>query len=666
MHASLKLSSLAQLPATLKASALAAARGSLRDFDSFVRCIADPGFKKSYFPRLICVLYAALDPTPISTFLADEFPSAADKDAFADSVARALRAIHSLDLWIEQLEPHQTPPAVFRDLWPRMWAWIQFHDTFCDSGLVAFPDTSTINYYLGLGAVAKVAYESTLLARQILDTPHFFDFLGKVWVRLVEGPSELLSLECRMTGLAELSELIYTARDSLEHGHGLFEELCSGAGGRASIARSCIGTIKLFFPNTSAPYTWEMFNMLKGVLCFLALPRTTRDPLLLKALDRENFPTHLTIAVRALLSHHDDLHPIEEQKSMIIHACFHVLSAGLIGGSAYRPQPLDASFIEALKAGYLCATYSYLRHALPETSVDFPSVDFLERLKRNTIYYLTSRNVLLQLRQDKAELINVVETSHFRNSKAAEMWNDLLAFIRARVERFEEYREQNNILLHGCDNFACGRLHEKTDMSRCSLCSQVQYCSRGCQRDDWRQRHREHCPRSARVGSGGGRQRRLRVDATFMRWLMNTEYSAQEETIALLLLRFFALHRSDGALPCILFDWIRGSELGRVSRVTVEPLTKTPALEERYGEDIDRARSSQGKFQLHFFVVAMDPKNWILCPMYSTSSLVYEGLEAIAARIPADEAQDMDMELYRNEIRELLRLEVSTGGPKTH
>ncbi|KAJ7062464.1 hypothetical protein C8F01DRAFT_1134232 [Mycena amicta] len=659
MHASLKLSSLAPLPPTLKASALAAARGSLRDFDSFVRSIADPSFVKSHLPRLVCVLYAALDPTPISSFLADESPSTADNNAFAEVLARALRAINSLDLWTNELEPHQTTsPSVFHDLWPRIWAWIQFLDTFCESGLVAFPNPSIVHYYQALCAITSLANRSTLLPRQILDTPHFFDFLGEIWAHLIDGPNELLPLNRRLSGLAQVSALIYADLDSLGNDRNRFEELCRGVGGRESIARLCISTIKLFFPNNSAQYPQDAYYVLYGVVSFFALP-AARDVRFLQALDQEGFPTHLTIAMRAVLANIDDPRPGDKfNVKSIIGLCFSVLSHGLFGHSIYR----DASFIEALKAGYLVATYSYLRHVPPDTAGGF-----IASLKCNMMYFSTSRKVLRQLLQDKAELRNMEVTSHFSSAVAAQTWDDILAFTCARLELFEEYRK---LLLHGCENFACGRLHAKTDISRCGRCSQVQYCSHACQRIDWKQRHQAHCARSA-AGSGGlklryGRQRHLVLDASFMRWLMNRDYLAQEETIALLLLRFFALHRSNGTIPYFVFNWMKGPELGRLCRITVEPLSKTPKLEELYAEDIDRARNSRGRFQLHFFGSMESPEKWVPFPMYSTSSLIYEGLEALAAGISADEAQDMDMELYRDEIRELLKLEVSTGGLKTH
>ncbi|KAJ7061860.1 hypothetical protein C8F01DRAFT_1369303 [Mycena amicta] len=659
MHPSLKLSSLARLPATLKASALAAARGSLRDFDSFIRFLAsDPRFEKKYLPQLICVLYVALDPTPISAFLADETPSAVDKDAFAEVVARALRAITSLNLWTErrlELPSHQkTSPAVFGDLWPRMWVWMQFLDTFDGSGLVTLPSWSTVHHYQTLSAAIDLARQSTLLTRQILDTPHFFDFLGEAWARLVRWPNELLPLEHRLRGLRHLSEMIYMDLDSLANSYNRFDELCECAGGHRSIARLCVSTIKLFFPTTSAQYPDGAYRMLHGLISFLALP-AARDWPLRTALYQEDFSTHFTIAVRALLANMDDPRPGEASKAKgIIDLCFSMLCIGLALHITFRDDP----FVEGLKAGYLFATYSYLRHVAPDTAVDF-----IEALKGRLMFFSTSRNVLRQLRRDKAELTNMVDTSQFSSELAAQTWHDVLTFIRGRLERFEEYHD---LLLHGCDNFACGRLHAKTNVARCGRCSQVQYCSRACQRIDWTQRHRAHCLRSAAARGQRhiyGRQRHLVLDASFMRWLMNSDHSAQEETIALLFLRFFALHRSDDTLPYVLFNWMEGPELGRLCRVTVEPLTKTPKLEELYAEDIDRARNSRGRFQLHFFVSGGD---FVPCPMYSTSSLLYEGLEAIAARIPADEAQDMDMELYRDEIRELIGLEASRGGLKTH
>ncbi|KAJ7053231.1 hypothetical protein C8F01DRAFT_555898 [Mycena amicta] len=269
----------------------------------------------------------------------------------------------------------------------------------------------------------------------------------------------------------------------------IVSRISAKVGGHRSIARLLISTIKLFFPDTSADYPQDACHVLRGLTSFLAIPAAS-DLRLLDTLYEEGSPTHLTIAIRALLANIDDPRPGEEfQAKSIIDVCFSVLCHCLFGHSTSR----EASFIEALKAGYLFATYSYLRHAPPDTSIDF-----IESIKSNLMYVSTSRKVLRQLLQDTAELdkFNMADTSQFSNYLAAQTWNDIIAFIRARLELFEEFR---TLILHGCDNFACGRLHAKTDISRCGRCSEVQYCSRACQRVDWKQRHRAHCPRSAAV-----------------------------------------------------------------------------------------------------------------------------------------------------------------------
>ncbi|GAB2213414.1 hypothetical protein Drorol1_Dr00021454 [Drosera rotundifolia] len=65
---------------------------------------------------------------------------------------------------------------------------------------------------------------------------------------------------------------------------------------------------------------------------------------------------------------------------------------------------------------------------------------------------------------------------------------------RFLLEWFELKGKQSGSDLRMCSHSGCGRPETRPhEFRRCSVCGSVNYCSRGCQAHDWRQRHKDHC-----------------------------------------------------------------------------------------------------------------------------------------------------------------------------
>ncbi|KAJ7055658.1 hypothetical protein C8F01DRAFT_1258544 [Mycena amicta] len=124
----LRLSSLQTLPPKLKGLALAAARGSMEDLDSFTQYIhSDLSWQHRHLSKLICVFYVILDPAPIPRFLANlyEAVSAADFAPMQSTVIRGLNALNGVSmLCSDEINLKERPScAVFWDVWLRVWPW---------------------------------------------------------------------------------------------------------------------------------------------------------------------------------------------------------------------------------------------------------------------------------------------------------------------------------------------------------------------------------------------------------------------------------------------------------------------------------------------------------------------------------------------------------------
>jgi hypothetical protein len=67
----------------------------------------------------------------------------------------------------------------------------------------------------------------------------------------------------------------------------------------------------------------------------------------------------------------------------------------------------------------------------------------------------------------------------------------------------EKYEQLKSLKITGtCSNVKCSlpeRRVERSKMMTCSGCSMVHYCSRECQKDDWKTRHKKHCNNFANI-----------------------------------------------------------------------------------------------------------------------------------------------------------------------
>ncbi|KAJ7715607.1 hypothetical protein B0H16DRAFT_1477225 [Mycena metata] len=175
MHRALQIAALDGLPFTTRRVALAAANGSLAHLKT-LRSIVGRSTKTSVLP----VVYTLLDPARI--------PTPADIDAFGEqSDIRDLGpvitgALLAWELFRQLGSDVDIPSAAGLDLWPRLWAWFQFLDTYRLSfdlpGLRARDDDK-------IQRVSELLSFTCICGQQAVDlskrTPGFYAVVGRSW-----------------------------------------------------------------------------------------------------------------------------------------------------------------------------------------------------------------------------------------------------------------------------------------------------------------------------------------------------------------------------------------------------------------------------------------------------------------------------------------------------
>ncbi|KAJ7055212.1 hypothetical protein C8F01DRAFT_1159791 [Mycena amicta] len=460
----------------------------MEDLESFIEYIdAAPNSSKRHLPRLICVFYLILDPAPISGLLAKLDDAASDTVAsMQNRAARALLAVKGVGLlfryWF-QIEPPEVPlRAAFRYVWPRVWAWAQFHDTFCES--LDFGYSPADIYQSVVAAIHGVLYRLTL-DQDVVETPHLYEYFGRAWATITAAPPSVQRL-----GLAGFAEVISRANESYT-GPSVAErlqQLAVGAGGPREPARLCVSNLSLAYPTTTAPLTLFATAVCCGVFFVIADSQPGGDVAFRQALYSLGLVTQLTITLQALPASAPYPRPPEYDGGHVHNSFMTILQ--FLHDSSFESQ--DTTFVDALKAGFLPAAYAFWGQATPDNIWEAHDGSRTS-IKDHTfdVDFLLSPLVLTELH--RWNLDDVEDTSSFLDLRVAAAWKDIVRVIRTHLDLLSEHNAERSSILRACFNPQCGRLHAKKDLKRCGTCRLARYCSRACQKRDWKERHRTYC-----------------------------------------------------------------------------------------------------------------------------------------------------------------------------
>ncbi|KAJ7058960.1 hypothetical protein C8F01DRAFT_1371103 [Mycena amicta] len=641
MHSSLRLSNVNRLPPRERALALAALRGN-EDDRSELGALVDR-LPERHLPLMAPIFYVHLETADIAVLSDSDMPTR------QEIVHRVLSAMGFV---AELANRRALVTEAFYDLWPRIWAWIESLEPFCDllQNHSRYYHACTDVYLAFLSFRTDGALK---VAARISPTPGLRCSVAKAWAYFVaiRSPSALTKIS---EILLEDDEL----KDGASNPH-LLDEILAGAGGSYEhLASLVVAHFRWVLPQWDVDVddpARDTASSIWGVLAFIDRNSRTR-PKFREALVEGGITTGLTTALRAF--------SISPREPDIINIPLSLMRFCFV--EMYPQGP----FVQSLRAGLLPALFACAVN--PSEAVDvtdllnsFFGTDFL----RLTMYH----SVLVQLERSLHEIRHLDPAVHFPEP-ILKLWREFVALVNERLRILASYRKGELTPYRVCDNLKCAKVSEKKKLKRCTGCYSAYYCDQTCQKADYvAGQHRVHCSKlnEHRSATNLGRSAQ---DRAFFRALLNHDYLLHEEYITLEILRYLHPPSARSRTPCVFFDYTSGICRVSVHEYPAERNQLRPVVEAHQIEYAERYRDGDD-VQIHMVkapwavshdenerAVVADRKAEIL-PFRSSGKRLLRGLRALAETLPPMEAsQNVNYARGRHRVQILIALE----GPRTH
>ncbi|KAF7334542.1 hypothetical protein MVEN_02284100 [Mycena venus] len=230
------------------------------------------------------------------------------------------------------------------------------------------------------------------------------------------------------------------------------------------------------------------------------------------------------------------------------------------------------------------------------------------------------------LRTSIDELEAPIGGQTFQGFPTSDKWEALWSLLQRRWASMKAYIEREKASdRSACSNITCATIASKSVLRRCSGCRLCRYCSKACQSDDWRNGHREMCGWTG--GDDGGSVSRR--DMSFLHALLHDDYLRMKRNILNDELAY--LRANPGAPFYVNFDYW-GLAMDGACEVSVEPIDTFPLDNAMWRFQDARARSSDGRVQLHVMRIADGGcDSLFVFPLYSATAERSKGIEMLAA-----------------------------------
>ncbi|KAF7303409.1 MYND-type domain-containing protein [Mycena indigotica] len=637
MHESLRLSKLSRLPLRLRVLAERAVREPYTLEPLVNRLAANP-----HRALLLPVFYVNL--------AVDDMPAPPDEDVvesqqFRARVARALLAVQALnDIALD------VPPGAVDDLWPRYWAWVQFLDVYNRHWRippVEHPAGLSSDWLVLIQHLAEICHK--MKKTTISDTPGLRTMLTQLWTHFVRAPSGVK----RASALYVISRIFTLLFKCKVDAQIVLAELSEGVGGNLALARLCVQHLRSSFPDGNQPASEP--RLIEAIFLIDLIPAV--NPFIQRELHEQGIVTALTTTCLSISQMENTIGDEDHGESMLLNGFLFALSRSLAVRNA------EVYLAEAVRAGLMrLAVVSKFRgaHAAAHYLVDL--VGFI--LPPFTIYPAV-------LSAADAALADVskayAHTPLDPDARLAFEKLDSIVSFRRRALLVYRTNAHPAMAQQACSNPRCQVIAERHQLKRCSLCRAQFYCSKLCQKADWRSNgHRQTCSRLAKPSPSNalGRPR----DRAFVSALLLKDYLAQRDKIAQEILRAFRMNPHAQLYVSWSYnyeEWLSTLDFTPHATAVVEDTTDTafhgfydtsPAL---------RAAYEGGTVVLHVFnprfpshaPSAMDPpqfpfparSNQYLLLLRSPSGALMRGLRQLGAQ-PA-----LDWTMCEEQIQELLK-----------
>ncbi|KAJ7663224.1 hypothetical protein DFH06DRAFT_345952 [Mycena polygramma] len=523
MHPALRLRNLSTLPVFVRRFATGATTGCEADMDKVVeRIILQRDASWGFLP----VLYANLDPLLIPDM--DMLDTDAPPPNLISALSIASKSIEALAFM------RHIPPEVCRELWPRVWSWIQVVEVH--SSLLPHPRPIESHRSHLSGCVLSMLHDHSSVL-MIHNTPGVHTFFARTWVGLTPYESDHLGLDMAINSVFQF---MYTSQWTSSN----VNEFIEGCGGITKLAAFTVVHIKSATNSADShpfPRTQPGLLALQGLLRFVSRVSHAR---LFGMLCSMKIVPALTEALIMLCETTED--GAEDGAEGALDVCLHFFTTVfLMLGHPCLPEALDAGLLHGLltveqfrsKKVDMCFYLDrFMGDILPGAMVYLPVVS-ATRGKCPSPYSL-------------------------RTSKYWREWTVLRKLEGERTQLLDELTSPEYVATQACDGPQCCSIKPLAEIKRCSGCLSHYYCSSECQSAAWREgNHRAFCMNLQslleRQAASPGIPRFGRREEAFLRFLVLRDYLGNKLDILLKQLAF--VHRTKSTEFATVFSYLEGS-----------------------------------------------------------------------------------------------------------
>ncbi|KAJ7627386.1 hypothetical protein FB45DRAFT_1004844 [Roridomyces roridus] len=243
---------------------------------------------------------------------------------------------------------------------------------------------------------------------------------------------------------------------------------------------------------------------------------------------------------------------------------------------------------------------------------------------------------------------DLLSADAFKNSTLCDHWRQFLGYMQERVDALDEFAAKT-VAYKTCDNLRCGSIEDTDNIAgRCSGCQGFYYCSRECQKVDWKAGHRTFCHnhQTLLLTRSASDPHLVFAERSFLRHLLHHKYIKERRSIWVQQVNILATQTGERSVSPVLFtlfDFCKSPPLITVYDVDTggfELNDSDDTTSPEWEDLVDRARRSEGRMQLHGLrVLEGPPRVWVI-PLRSESPQGYECLRDLAARVRAGEVKE--------------------------
>ncbi|KAJ7754825.1 hypothetical protein B0H16DRAFT_1541944 [Mycena metata] len=467
IHASLHVRNISKLHGSAKSVALGALNGSATDLAR----LCTPQFLKDLpdaeIQGILPVLYTHLDPALVPSL--DMLENIITRSIHLPCLDNTVRALYALGEISERRESFPLDAA--RDIWRRVWKWIDFIHTYWDF-LPGFPPEQGVTQ-IGNSMLLLQLMNHPPTQRAMFMTPGVRRMIAAAWRSMLNYHATRHT----RASLPELAHLLLSLADGLKETKNFEEILDAFGGSHRNMADAFKYQLSLA---TAEAKSLGAIAVLHGVLVFL---ESTYHPY------KEFTSTLLSCGIVPSL-----VAALDIDGHMPVSAGVPYTVDGFLGTVVkyIQTSPGYPWITQALKAGLLRYIILFSENEVkPSNDGKYPDLKALltEFLPNGMVSY----HVVTQMKKSLAEVSTLSRRDKFSRSALFEDWKVFEALVRDRVIVLDQWERVGRPSFVACDNMKCNQIDKKGKFRCCAGCRSANYCSAECQRSDWKAAHRTSC-----------------------------------------------------------------------------------------------------------------------------------------------------------------------------